>query len=238
MGLGVMGLHSYLLLRGLKYSSKQGQKEIDKLFSFIKHTAYDASINLAIEKGAFPAYSERILESGYLSRMKRGIRSKIREHGLRNCALLTIAPTGTTAMVHGVSSGIEPYTSAAYRRRYWDNEVRDNSVVVEAAFQKYPEVFEGAADLTPKDHFEVQRIVQKHIDNAVSKTINLPKDYTSDNLSKLWLEYLPEIKGSTFYRFGSRENEPIEPIGVQEARNLLEEELVFDPSCKSGACDV
>jgi ribonucleoside-diphosphate reductase alpha chain len=102
IGLGVMGLHTMLMAMGMKYDSKEGQKFVDKLFSVLKNTAYDASITLAVEKGPFPAYDARFLDSGFTSTLKRGIRNKIKEHGIRNCAILTIAPTGTTSMVAGV----------------------------------------------------------------------------------------------------------------------------------------
>lgn len=123
-------------------------------------------------------------------------------------------------------------------------------LVVEPAYEEYGELCEGAADLTPKQHFEMQRVVQQHIDNAVSKTINLPTDYSIDDLSDLWLEYLPHIKGSTFYRWGSRENEPFSPVKVTDAERVIAE---TDPAlirrkertkeanamdCVSGACEV
>jgi ribonucleoside-diphosphate reductase alpha chain len=231
IGLGVMGLHTYLLAKGMKYSSAEALNEVDDLLSFIKNTAYDESTTLAAEKGAFPVYSDALLESGFAQKLKRGIRNKIRTHGLRNCAILTIAPTGTTGMVHGVTTGIEPVMAARYKRRYYSDIAatgRADEIVTDWHYSAYPDIIEDAYTLEPRHHFDMQVTVQEHIDNAVSKTINLPEDYPKEELSDLWLEYLPSIKGSTFYRWGSRADQPIEPLpaevtgdaeGREEVRN-------------------
>jgi len=113
IGLGVMGLHSMLLELGMSYSSKEAQEFVDKLFCFLKKAAYDTSINLAIEKGPFPAFREEFCDSGFMKNMKPSIRRKVKEYGIRNCAILTVAPTGTTGIVSGVSTGIEPYMAPA-----------------------------------------------------------------------------------------------------------------------------
>ena len=251
IGLGVMGLHTMLLELGYKYSSNEGKQFIDKLFSFIKNVAYDASVTLASEKGPFPAYDERFLDSGFAKTLKRGVRGKIREYGIRNCALLTIAPTGTTSMVSGVSSGIEPLFSAVYKRHYYkptDDGSRQlaEEIVVTPEFEKFGGLAEGAYDIPVRDHFEVQKIVQQHIDNAVSKTINLPKNHPVEELSNLWLEYLPYLKGTTFYREGSRGSEPLEYIPLAEAHKYLkkphvvefniEDQSIMD--CPDGACSI
>lgn len=251
IGLGVMGLHSALLELGYKYSSDEGREFVNHLFAVLKNTAYDSSVTLAAEKGAFPAYDERFLESGFTKTLKRGIRNKIREHGIRNCALLTIAPTGTTSMVAGVSSGIEPLFSPVYKRHYYkptEDGSRDlaEEIVVTPEFEKFPTIAEGAYDISVRDHFEIQKIVQRHIDNAVSKTINLPKEYPIEELSDIWLEYLPYLKGTTLYREGSRGNEPLEYIPTKDAHKYITKESTteFNPidqstfDCPDGSCDI
>lgn len=254
LGLGVMGLHTMLMAMNMKYDSKEGQEFVDKLFGVIKNTAYDASINLAIEKGPFPAYDPRFLDSGFVKTLKRGIRNKIKEHGIRNCAILTIAPTGTTSMVAGVSSGIEPLPAPVHWRTFFKSTVdgtreRQRELVVDRSYFLYPDVVQGAADIAVKDHFEMQKIVQRHIDNAVSKTINLPTDYKLEDLAALWLEYLPYMKGSTFYRWGSREFEPISPVAREnwgEAISSQNGSAVYDFNveellaldCPGGVCEV
>lgn len=253
IGLGVMGLHSMLLELGYKYSSEEGKVFVDKLFNFIKQVAYDASIHLAVEKGPFPAYDSRFLDSGFTKTLKRGMRSKIREYGIRNCALLTIAPTGTTSMVAGVSSGIEPLFAPVYRRRFYkptDDGSRElaEELVVTPEFERFGDMAEGAYDLEPREHFEIQAIVQAQIDNAVSKTINLPKDYPVEELADVWLEFLPKIKGATIYREGSREFEPLQAIRMSEIPKVLfngedhvtefnaADQAAFD--CPDGVCEV
>ncbi len=252
LGLGVMGLHTMLLELGMRYDSPEALKFVDRLFNTMKNTAYDASINLAIEKGAFPAYDPRFLESGFTKTLKRGIRNKIREHGIRNCAILTIAPTGTTSMVAGVSSGIEPIAAPVYWRNYYKpttdgTRVLERELVVEDAFYKYPEIVESAIDVSLRGHFEMQKTVQKHIDNAVSKTINMAQDEDIQEFSDLWLEYLPYCKGTTVYRFGSRENEPINPVPREQWSEVVQGsdvhgemtvEEFMSVDCVGGVCEV
>lgn len=254
IGLGVMGLHSMLLDLGFKYNSQEAFEFVDKLFSFIKNTAYDASITLAAEKGAFPAYHPDFLKSGFSKTLKRGIRNKINMHGIRNCAMLTIAPTGTTSMVQGVTGGIEPVFSPVYvrRRRVVDdkqNEEIVETLVVSQEYVDHPKIVQGAYDIHPKDHIKMQVIAQRHIDNAVSKTINLPKDFPVDELSDLWLNNLADMKGSTFYREGSRESadsfEPMKHIPVENMDEAIanwtgeiEYEMPDVMDCASGACEI
>lgn len=264
IGLGALGLHTMLLELGMDYNSKESFEFVDSLYGFIKNTSYDASVNLAIEKGPFPKYDPKFLDSGFAKTLKRGIRNKIREHGIRNCALLTIAPTGTTSMVcerpdMTVSSGIEPLPPAVYWRTYFkpnDKGEREltKELVVDGAFWKYPKV-QSALDIPVEDHFRMQAIVQSHIDNAVSKTINMPKDYPMDKFGDIWLEYLDKCKGTTVYRYGSRENEPISPVPREEWPALLKEHNITPPesnpatddlqvnellalACPSGVCDL
>jgi ribonucleoside-diphosphate reductase alpha chain len=251
IGLGVLGLHSMLMKMGLKYSSAEAQDFTDSLFNFIKHAAYDSSIMLAVEKGPFPAYSEEFVDSGFMQKMKPAIRRKVREYGIRNCALLTVAPTGTTAMVCGTTSGIEPIMAPVYwRRMVKDVDKRNQNIaeevlVIEPAYDEFGELVEGAMDVPVEDHFQMQKVVQNHVDNAVSKTINLPTDYPLDNLSDLWLQYLPTLKGTTFYRFGSRENEPFNPVPHNEIEevisstseeNIRRKERGEQENCATGVC--
>ena len=250
LGLGVMGLHSMLLDLGMRYNSKESFELMDKLFSFIKNTAYDSSIMLSVEKGPFPLYDPQFADSGFMKTIKPAIRRKVREYGIRNCAILTIAPTGTTSMVQGVTGGIEPLFSPMYIRRRKQIDPKGKShdketLVVSSEYVNHKKLVQGAYDITPRDHMEAQRIAQKHIDNAVSKTINIPKDYPVEDLSALWLEYLEFMKGSTIYRQGSRGAEPMEHVPVKEMKERLanwkgdvEYEEADSMECPSGVCDI
>jgi len=255
LGLGIMGLHSMLIKMGRKYSDSL--TFIEELMIFIKETAYNASIDLAIDKGSFGGFDERFLDSGFARRaLSTSIRSRIRKNGIRNAAILTIAPTGTTGMVSNVSTGIEPLFAPAYWRRFYrptDDGSRklDKELVIDPLWDSVDDVsvLEGAYDIKPETHFDVQRVCQQHIDNAVSKTINLEANFPVESLSDLWLEYLPDLKGTTFYRAGSRGQEPLEAIPLDEARRLVAErkhEVHTDSTideqssldCPDGMCDM
>lgn len=259
IGLGTTGLADTLALMGFKYGSEEGNKFIDKLYKFIAKIAYEASIMLAIEKGPFPAcMPEKHVESGFMKRMPHKIRSLVKEHGIRNCAILTQAPTGTVSIISGnCSSGIEPMFAPAYERRYWDGDVRKTQLVFHPLFEKFMlegrdvSHFVGAHDLSVRDHMEVQATIQKWVDNAVSKTINIPEDYPIEDVSELWLEYLPRLKGTTFYRENTRgfvgkdgklEEPPLKAIDLEEARKRFTEthavESINVDDCPGGICSI
>lgn len=256
IGLGIMGLHTMLIKMGIRYSSDYARLFVNELMKVIKEEAYLASIDLAKEKGPFPAYQPELLESGFAKRsLNENIRSSIAQYGIRNCALLTIAPTGTTGMVSNVSTGIEPLFAPAYWRRFYrptsdGSRQLDKELVVDPLWDEMEakgklDILEGAYDISPEHHFDMQRICQDHIDNATSKTINLPQNYSVDSLGDLWLEYLPYVKGTTFYRAGSRGQEPLEAIPLHEAKAIVhstkhsdatvEEQNSMD--CPDGMCE-
>jgi ribonucleoside-diphosphate reductase alpha chain len=259
IGLGTTGLADLLALVGVRYGSEEGNKLVDKLYKFISKVAYEASVMLAIEKGMFPACNpEKHVQSGFMKRMPAKIRSLVKEHGIRNCAILTQAPTGTVSILSGnCSSGIEPMFAPAYERRYWVGNKRETELVFHPLFAEFMDQgkdvshFVGSHELTVRDHMEVQRIIQKYVDNAVSKTINMAKDYPVEEMSELWLEYLPELKGTTFYRDGSRgfvnekgelEAPPLTPISIDEAKeqynNTKKVEVAVVDDCVTGVCEI
>ncbi len=238
IGLGVMGLHDMLVLLGMKYTSGEGKEFVNELFSFIKKKAYDASIDLAIEKGQFTALNRgKFVESGFCQKnLSEGRRERIMKNGIRNCAILTIAPTGTTSIVSGVTSGIEPMYTAAYRRRFRAGDELHEEVVEHPLFavlrnqrDKRAELYESALDISVQDHMEMQAICQRHVDNAISKTINLPRNYIGEDLDTLLRKYANQLKGITLYRDGSRGESPIEPIDL---------DTLLGVECKSGTCEV
>jgi ribonucleoside-diphosphate reductase alpha chain len=248
IGLGVLGLHHMLIELGYKYNSSEGLEFVDKLFKFLKNESYEASIDLAIEKGSFPGFdAEKILKSPFIKTLKPSIRDRIKDHGLRNCALNTIAPTGTISMVCEVSSGIEPIFAMAYERRYRKGQEHAMEIVADPLFKRYvsqgksTKNFQNSYDLSMRDHLEMQRTCQRHIDNAVSKTINLPPGTTAEELSDLFMEYFPELKGVTVYPVGSRENQPLTPLSAEVAEQLVFDSIVGEAAgpdgCKTGACE-
>lgn len=255
IGLGVMGLHTLLLRLGMTYDSDEAFAFVDRLFEFKKNCEYDESSTLAAAKRPFPAYSPKLLESGFAQTLKPGIRAKIAHYGLRNCAMSTVAPTGTTAMVQadadGMTAGIEPdFAPAYYRRRITDMDkdgkpVYHTTLVISANYLNHPKTAQGAYDVHPRDHMRMQTIIQKHTDNAVSKTINLPADFAVEDLGELWLENLPYLKGCTLYRQGSRGLEPMEHIALEDVQRALDEwdgeveyQLPQADDCVSGVCEM
>jgi len=254
IGLGIMGLGHALVKMGYKYGSAEGNVQVDKIMKFIKERAYEASTFLAVERGPFEAYNENFLNSGFIKTLPRRIKQNIKEHGVRNCALLTIAPTGTTSMVMGTSSGIEPIFAPGYIRRYYDSDDKSNDVVlkeenvVDPVFKELYETeadmssFVATSELSVRNHMEVQAICQKHIDNSISKTINIPENYDIEDYGDLMLEFGPQLKGMTVYRQGSRGNEPLTPISVEKAIEYLQKaqaiEGVAATDCPSGICEL
>ena len=259
IGLGTTSLADTLARMGHKYGSEEGNKIVDKLYRFISKAAYEASVLLSIEKGSFPlCHNMKHIESGFIKRMPAKTKSLIVEHGIRNCAILTQAPTGTVSILsENCSAGIEPMFAPAYERRYWDGEERKTELVFHPLFERFMkeglsvEHFVGSHDLNVRDHMEVQKIIQRHVDNAVSKTINIQQDVPMTDVESAWLEYLPYLKGTTFYRESTRgyvnkegvvELPPLTAIPLDEAKKRFKEshivakEAVVD--CLGGQCEI
>ncbi len=222
IGLGVMGFADMLYQLGIPYNSEAALETAENVMRFIQETAHDASHNLAEERGVFKNYEQSIFKD-------QGIK-------YRNATTTTIAPTGTLSIIAGCSSGIEPLFALSFVRTVMDNdqllEVNPcfEKVARERGFyspelmdriarqgsirnlQEIPEdtrdVFVTAHDVSPEWHIRMQAAFQKYTDNAVSKTVNLPRDATVDDVRKVYnLAYELGCKGVTIYRDGSKENQ-------------------------------
>lgn len=250
IGLGVTGLHHMLLELGLQYNAPSGLEFVDNLMKRIKNWSYEASSNLAAEKGSFPAFdASQFLKMGFPRTLKPSIRALIERQGMRNCACNTIAPAGTISIICDVSSGIEPAYAQAMERRFRDGDNIATEIIIDPMFQRFVSEgrdvshFVGAQDISIRDHMEMQRVCQKHVDNAVSKTINLAPGTSAEVLSELYMEYLPDLKGITVYPEGSRENQPLTALPFDKALELAmtakaAEQTVTDDRCRSGVCDL
>lgn len=247
IGLGLMGLHYAMLKMGIKYSSSQGIEFTEKIYEILRNHSYWTSTELAKEKGSFEKFDpEKFIRSSFVKRLPTKIREKIRLDGIRNVALNTNAPTGTTSILAGVSSGIEPIFSPVYERRYNSGEEIKTEIIADSLFEKYKEEnrdishFEGAHDISPEWHIQIQEAAQYFLDNSVSKTINLPEDYPIDKLSELVLKYIPRLKGITFYREGSRGESPLKPVKAKEFKNRVKEaeDVALDVICPTGTCNL
>ncbi|MBX5464642.1 MAG: ribonucleoside-diphosphate reductase [Clostridia bacterium] len=214
VGAGTMGLGELLIRLGLRYGSPEAVEFTERLYRFIALEAYRASVELAKEKGPFPAFeAEKFLESGFMRRMPEEIREAVRRHGIRNVTLLTQAPTGTVGTMVDTSTGIEPFYALKFTRRSRLGEdvqyVRVAEEWMEAhPGEELPPYFVGAMDLTPEEHVRMQAAVQKWTDSSISKTANAPADYTEEQVAELYMfAYDLGCKGVTVYRDQSRQEQ-------------------------------
>lgn len=218
VGMGVMGLHDFLIWGNIKYGSKQSDEIIDKLFERIATTAYITSAKLAKEKGTFGFQKsvDSLLETGYIKKLPQKVKDAIKENGgLRNSHLLTIAPTGSTGTMIGVSTGLEPYFAFKYFRsgRLGKFMEVDQSIVAEwKEVNKWPDnkplpdIFVSAMDLSPEEHADTQAVIQRWIDSSISKTVNAPRGYSVKQVEKIYMRlYDKGAKGGTVYVDGSRD---------------------------------
>jgi len=240
IGLGTMGVADYLFAKKLRYGSEEALTEIDRVYKLLRDEAYGASIELAKEKGAFPAYNKLDYTSAsFIRKLPAKIRMEIKEHSIRNCTLLAAAPTGTTSLLAGVNGGIEPLPYKGYWRT--DGLGRTAYIHPHCAENYDADWFVDAYDLTPYDHLETQHTIQKYIDGGVSKTIILPNKTSKNKLSKLLLEYIFDLKGCTVYRDGSREKEVYTRMDREEVFDNLNKEHTTESEvddCSTGACDI
>ena len=213
IGLGVTGLADALLMLGLRYGSDEAARQTERWLHAIARAAYLASVDLAKEKGAFPLFdAEKYLASGTMQQMDEDVRDAIREHGIRNALLTSIAPTGTISLYAGnVSSGIEPVFAYAYTRKVLQKDgSRTEEEVVDYAVQLWrdkfgdtelPDFFVNAQTLSPSDHVKMQAAAQKWIDSSISKTINCPEDISFDAFKDVYMQAWDQgCKGCTTYR--------------------------------------
>jgi ribonucleoside-diphosphate reductase alpha chain len=232
VGMGTMGLAELMVRCGVRYGSDEGNAFCERLYRFISSQAYLTSADLAEEKGSFPMFdAEPFLASGFMEGMPEAVRSAVREKGIRNVTLLTQAPTGTTGTMVNTSTGIEPFFSWAYYRKSrlgWHEERVE--VVREwqeehPGEEELPDHFVTAMELTPFEHVGAQAAIQRWVDSAISKTCNVPNEYTIDETRDLYEHmYRLGCKGGTVYRDGSRdeqvlhlEQEESEPAAVVDA---------------------
>lgn len=211
-GLGIMGLADALIKMKLRYGSDKSLPVIRKIFETLRNHAYEASCEIAKQKGAFPKFDvKKYLDGYHIKALPSSIRESIKKHGIRNAVLLTIAPTGTTSLLSGVSSGIEPVYEFVFIRKDRTGE----HILYHPLFeewkknnpdQKKPDYFVSANDLTPLEHVRVQAIAQEYIDSSISKTVNAPNVHTVEDVKTLYMSaYDMGLKGVTYMRDGSRE---------------------------------
>jgi len=222
IGLGFMGLARVLKALGLSYRQEDGRAWSGKMAHFLREEAQKASRSLAEERGVYSAWPGSLWA-------KRGI-------PIRNSHLLSIAPTGTIATLTGTSWSLEPEFAPIYQRRilggkvFWEMdpqlqaelkrigldsprlrdelERRGSIQEMDQFTPAQKEVFVYALDIKPSDHLKMQAVIQKHVDGAISKTVNLPAQATVSEVAEAFrLAYDLELKGCTVYRQGTRLNQ-------------------------------
>lgn len=218
IGLGIMGLHDALIKMCMTYGSQDSIIFVDTIMNLMFRAAVTASTNLARDKGSFPAYTPALLDANILSRhftQNEIAQLGIDTYGLRNCSLLSIAPTGSLGTMLNVSTGCEPLFALYYTRKTEslnggeDKYYKVYSGVVNEYVSKYgedlPAYFVTSADIDWKDRVDMQSILQDHVDTAISSTINLPKDITVEEIEQLYLyAWKQGLKGITIFRDGSK----------------------------------
>ncbi|MBW1997739.1 MAG: adenosylcobalamin-dependent ribonucleoside-diphosphate reductase, partial [Deltaproteobacteria bacterium] len=231
IGLGVMGFAEMLIRLQISYDSPEAVKLGQEIMGLIFEEATKTSVSLARERGVFPNWKGSIYEKGN----KR----------LRNAALTAIAPTGTIAIIAGTSASIEPFFAIAYKRAHvlggqslfeinpvfveeFDRHGLDADSILNEVLKKgslkaldgIPEelknLFVTALDISPARHLEIQAAFQKHVDNSVSKTVNLPGEASLQDVADIYRKaWELRLKGVTIYRYGSKAQQVLE-LGIDE----------------------
>ena len=214
VGLNTMGVAELMIRLGIRYGSDASVKWLDKLYEFIATESYGQSIDLAQEKGAFPAFeADKHLQSGYMQGMPVRIQEAVRKHGVRNVTLLTQAPNGTIGTMVDTSTGIEPFFSWTFWRKSRLGLHEQSVPIVDEWKQAnpgkdLPDYFVTAMELIPEEHVNVQAAIQRWVDSSISKTCNVPNDYTIEQVRALYEHmYDSGCKGGTIYRDGSRDEQ-------------------------------
>lgn len=225
IGIGIMGLAEYLFAKEARYGSPKALFEIERLMKFIRDVTYETAIELAVEKGAFPKFDPiQYGNSSFVRKLPAELRMDIKKKGIRCVTLMSMAPNGTISLLPEVSGGVEPLMYKAYKRSDRVSEriyIHPKYKQLLLSGNEVPDWFVDINDLSPIDHFETQCLIQKYTDGAVSKTINMPAGTTYEQLDKLLLEYIYNLKGCTVYVDGSKGGQVYTRLTDEEAMEYL-----------------
>lgn len=252
VGLGVMGLAEMLATVGVPYASPDGIRLASRVMAFVQREARKASAGLAGERGPFPLYEQSVFARDGMG-------------PLRNAQLTSVAPTGTISLIAGTTSGIEPMFALSYVRRVLGREFPETNPTFERVARRrgfysdelmarigrtgtcqLPQVpadvraaFVTALEIEPPWHLRMQAAVQRHVDAAVAKTINLPSSATVADVSAIYLAaWHAKVKGITVYRYGARPGQVLSlaaPEGTPGA--AVEIADIYSGGCAGRACE-
>ncbi len=217
IGLGIFGYATALMKLGLKYGSNKAIEFTDDVFSLLFKRSVFASNNLAKELGTYPKYKECVFDSDIIKQhFTPDEIDGLKEHGLRNCSLISIAPNGSLATLLGESGGCEPEFALKYTRRtvgMTDGEDTYYDVYCKAAKEYMdanhtdilPDYFVGSADIPWQNRVLTQAIMQNHVDTAISSTVNMPNSATKEDIAHMYLlAWSTGCKGITMFRDGCK----------------------------------
>ena len=231
MGLGVMGLANCGEALGHVYGSPGFVKFTDQILGFINRNCYMASAQLARQKGAFPLFDkEKFLQSAFVQTLDQSVIEMIRQHGIRNSHLTSIAPTGTISLcADNVSSGIEPVFSHSYNRTIQSFDGPQTETVTDYGFRELGIKGKTADEVTPQEHVAVLTAATKNVDSAVSKTCNVGVKTTWNEFKQIYVDaYNGGAKGCTTYRAsGKRAGVLVAPV-----KDDTPEEVQIEASCR------
>jgi ribonucleoside-diphosphate reductase alpha chain len=216
VGLGVMGLADLALSMSLPYGSDEFLEFLDELMKRMINEAAKATALNAKEKGAFPAFDYKKVSASrfYKTVISPEVDELIKKHGMRNSRLLSIAPTGSISNILGVSGGVEPFFQISYTRRIISMFDEEKKITV---WEKTPLAMAKALDIHPEElpewtkitsqniDFEaranVQKVIQKYVDTAISSTFNIPNSATVEDVMKIYqTAWHKDLKGATVFR--------------------------------------
>ncbi|NMG28383.1 adenosylcobalamin-dependent ribonucleoside-diphosphate reductase [Aromatoleum evansii] len=246
IGLGFTGLGSALMMLGIGYETVEARQLAAKIAEVMRDTAYEASVELAIERGAFPLFdaAEYLAAPHFASTLPKQLQARIRKHGIRNSHLLSIAPTGTIslAFADNASNGIEPPFAWSYQRRkrmadgsHQVYDVEDHAYRLYRHLGGNPEDlkarFKTALEISAQDHLRMVEAVAPYIDAAVSKTVNVAEDYPFADFASLYMDaWKAGLKGLATYRPNSVTGAVL-TVSATDKKNepTLPNDLVADP---------
>ena len=207
MGGGVTGLANALTMCGVEYGTTEGIKLTRKIMRALTFTSYEASIELAKEKGAFPLFeADGYLSSTFAKRLPTHIREGIREYGIRNSHLISIAPTGTISFcADNISGGIEPVFAHEVERTYIAPEGPRQVLLKDYAYNYLGLKGRTTAELSIDDHINMLLAVAPYVDSAISKTINVGDDVTFPEFCDIYIKvWKGGAKGCTTFRLAGK----------------------------------
>jgi len=238
VGLGILGLGDMLVKMGIKYDSDEALNTIAEVMKIHRDIAYETSAELSNEKGHFPNFKwSGYSKSEFVKDLSKDLQQKIKNDGIRNSTLTTVAPTGSGAIVARVTSGIEPIFATSYQRKVKKNdsygkdfdEYKVYHAIIKEMFggdENLPEHVVTAHDVDPYFRVKMQGEIQKYIDSSISSTVNLSEETTVKTVADIYMTaYKAQLKGITVYREGSREgilvtdeksNEDTQPVELEE----------------------